>query len=120
MSNMFRNKGWIFQLSFHSHHQSFQFFKRPGPKAGPIHGIDVSVCLSVCLCVCDLVQIYSIPLNRELRDWGFGDLGKWGIGGLGDQRIVIFPTNRNRNRFTDPTSVQIGIGRVGEFQNLQI
>ena len=37
-----------------------------------------------------------------------------------DQRIVIFPTNRNRNRFAEPTSVQIGIGIVCEFQNLQI
>ena len=35
-----------------------------------------------------------------------------------DQRIVIFPANRNRNRFRDPTSVQIGIGIVCEFQNL--
>ena len=25
------------------------------------------------------------------------------------QQIVIFPGNRNRNRFTEPTSVQIGI-----------
>ena len=37
-----------------------------------------------------------------------------------DQQIVIFPANRNRNRFWEPTSVQIGIGIVREFQNLQI
>ena len=37
-----------------------------------------------------------------------------------DQRIVIFPTNRNRNRFAEPTSVKIGIGIVCEFQNLQL
>ena len=37
-----------------------------------------------------------------------------------DQQIVIFPTNRNRNRFAEPTSVRIGIGIVSEFQNLQI
>ena len=36
------------------------------------------------------------------------------------QRIVIFPANRNRNRFVDPTSVQIGIGKSHEIQNLQI
>ena len=35
-----------------------------------------------------------------------------------DQRIVIFPANRNKNRFAEPTSVQIGIGIVFEFQNL--
>ena len=32
-----------------------------------------------------------------------------------DQRIVIFPANRNRNRFVEPRSVQIGIGIVHEF-----
>ena len=37
-----------------------------------------------------------------------------------DQRIVIFPANRNRNRFAEPTSVRIGIGIVREFQNLRI
>ena len=37
-----------------------------------------------------------------------------------DQRIVIFPANRNRNRFLEPTFVQIGIGIVSEFQNLRI
>ena len=37
-----------------------------------------------------------------------------------DQRIVIFPALRNRNRFAEPTSVQIGIGIVCESQNLQI
>ena len=36
------------------------------------------------------------------------------------QRIVIFPANRNRNRFAEPTSVRIGIGIVREFQNLRI
>ena len=39
---------------------------------------------------------------------------------ISDQRIVIFPANRNRNRFTEPTSVQIGIGIVWEFQNMRI
>ena len=34
--------------------------------------------------------------------------------------VVIFPANRNRNRFAEPTSVRIGIGIVCEFQNLQI
>ena len=37
-----------------------------------------------------------------------------------DQRIVIFPANRNRKRFAKPTSVQMGIGIICEFQNLQI
>ena len=37
-----------------------------------------------------------------------------------DQRMVIFPANRNRNRFAEPSSVQIGIGIVLEFQNLRI
>ena len=36
------------------------------------------------------------------------------------QRIVIFPANRNRNRFAEPTSVQIGKGIVHESQNMQI
>ena len=40
--------------------------------------------------------------------------------GGSDQQIVIFPTNRNRKRFAEPTSVQIQIGIVREFQNLQI
>ena len=40
--------------------------------------------------------------------------------GCSDQRIVIFPANRNRNRFAEPTSVRIGIGIVREFQNLRI
>ena len=31
------------------------------------------------------------------------------------QRIVVFPANRNRNRFAEPNSVQIGIGIVCEF-----
>ena len=34
-----------------------------------------------------------------------------------DQRIVIFPANRNRNRFAEPTSVRIGIGIFCESQN---
>ena len=38
------------------------------------------------------------------------------IRNISDQRIVIFPVNRNRNRFAEPTSVKI----VCEFQNLQI
>ena len=38
----------------------------------------------------------------------------------GDQRIVVFPANRNRNRFAEATSVRIGIGIVCEFQNLRI
>ena len=29
-----------------------------------------------------------------------------------DQRIVIFPANRIRNRFAEPSSVRIGIGIV--------
>ena len=37
-----------------------------------------------------------------------------------DQRIVIFPANRNRNRFAESTSVRIGMGIVCEFQNLGI
>ena len=36
------------------------------------------------------------------------------------QRKFIFPTNRNRNIFAEPTSVQIGIGILCELQNLQI
>ena len=43
-----------------------------------------------------------------------GDIAEPGSG----QRIVIFPANRNRNRFAEPTSVGIGIGIVCEFQNL--
>ena len=37
-----------------------------------------------------------------------------------DQQIVIFPMNRNRNRFAEPTSVQIGVGIASEFQNMRI
>ena len=37
-----------------------------------------------------------------------------------DQRIVIFPAKRNRNRFADPASVRKGIGIVCVFQNLRI
>ena len=37
-----------------------------------------------------------------------------------DQQIVIFPANRNRNRFAEPTSVRIGIGIVCESKNLHI
>ena len=39
-----------------------------------------------------------------------------------DQRIVIFPANRNRNRnrFAELTSVRIGIGIVCELQSLRI
>ena len=29
-----------------------------------------------------------------------------------DQQIVIFPANRSRNRFAEPTSVQVGIGII--------
>ena len=36
------------------------------------------------------------------------------------QRTFIFPTNRNRNIFAEPTSVQIGIGILCELQALQI
>ena len=36
------------------------------------------------------------------------------------QRIVIFPVNRNRNRFAEPASVWIGIGIVHESQNMRI
>ena len=39
---------------------------------------------------------------------------------VSDQSIVIFPANRNRNIFAQPTSVRIGIGMVHEFQNLEI
>ena len=39
---------------------------------------------------------------------------------LSDQRIIIFPANRNRNRLAESSSVQIGIGIVCEVQNLQI
>ena len=34
--------------------------------------------------------------------------------------MVIFPANRNRNRFAEPSSVRIGIGIVREFQILRI
>ena len=43
-----------------------------------------------------------------------------GRGQTSDQWIVIFPMNRNRNRFAEPTSVRIGIGIVCEFQHLRI
>jgi hypothetical protein len=39
---------------------------------------------------------------------------------VSDKRIVIFPANRNRNRFAEPTSVRIGIRIVREFQNMGI
>ena len=45
--------------------------------------------------------------------------GVW-IVAVSVQRIVIFPTNRIRNRLAEPTSVRIGIGIVREFQNLRI
>ena len=34
--------------------------------------------------------------------------------------LVIFPANRNRNTFAEPSSVRIGIGIVCECQNLRI
>ena len=37
-----------------------------------------------------------------------------------DEQLVIFPTNRNMNRFVEPTSVEIGIGIVCESQFLRI
>ena len=43
-----------------------------------------------------------------------------GILYLSDQWIVISPPNRNRIRFTEPTTVRIGIGIVCESQNLRI
>ena len=39
---------------------------------------------------------------------------------ISDQQIVIFPANRNRNRFAGSISVRIGIGIVCVFQNLRI
>ena len=35
-------------------------------------------------------------------------------------KIVIFPANWNWNRLAEPTSVQIGIGIICEFQRLKI
>ena len=39
---------------------------------------------------------------------------------ISDQQIVIFPANRNRNKFAEPTFIQIGIGIVCESKNLRI
>ena len=39
---------------------------------------------------------------------------------ISDQRLVIFPANKNRNRFAEQIFVRIGIGIVLEFQNLRI
>ena len=36
-----------------------------------------------------------------------------------DQRTVIFPANRNRNKFAEPTSVLIEIGIVHESQTCE-
>ena len=48
-------------------------------------------------------------------------IGPWAVWtGDSDPEIIIFSTNRNRNRFAEPTSVQIGIGIFCEFQNLRI
>ena len=49
--------------------------------------------------------------NFRVSQGGYGD---WSS----DQQIVIFPANRIRNRFAEPTSVRIGI--VCEFQKLRI
>ena len=35
-------------------------------------------------------------------------------------KIVIIVANKNINKFAQPTSSQVGIGIVHEFQNLQI
>ena len=39
---------------------------------------------------------------------------------INDQRIGIYPANRNWNRFAEPTSARIGIGIVCESRNLGI
>ena len=60
-------------------------FNRPGPRAGSIHSIDLSVCLFVCLSVC-LFAILSRPIYflspyiKRLGNWGIGGLGDLGIG----------------------------------------
>ena len=38
---------------------------------------------------------------------------------LGVERIGMFPANRNRNRFAEPTSLQIGTGIVCKLPNLR-
>ena len=35
-------------------------------------------------------------------------------------KLFFLPVNRNMKKFAEPTAVQIGIGRVHEFQNLRI
>ena len=70
-------------------------------------------------------MISSINLKLQLPPLAiqclpFAGFLNCGILGVSDQGIVNFPANRNRNRFAEPTSTQIEIGVVCEFQNLGI
>ena len=42
-----------------------------------------------------------------------------GTDGISVQQIVIFPANRNMNRFEESTSVGIGIGKICEFKTCE-
>ena len=65
------------------------------------------------------------PLDNSYRDNPWGNYGEKLVVVIiihdpGVRRIVIFSANKIRNRFSKPTSVQIGVGIVCVFQNLQI
>ena len=64
--------------------------------------------------------VYCKPYvrNTKLSDIRHMTWDRWHV--TSDQRIVIFPANSNMNRFAEPTSLQIGIGIVCEFQDLRI
>ena len=64
-----------------------------------------------------VLSINEIVINMTEFDFFF-DQVSWSSSS--DQRIVTFTANSNSNRFTEATSVRIGIGIVHEFQNLQI
>ena len=63
--------------------------------------------LCVCICETSLLPICSFVCYIQVVQ-------------LSDQQIVIFPANRNRIRFAEPTFIRIGIGIVRESKNLQI
>ena len=81
----------------------------------------------------------SLPTTRQ-GQWPEGPWREWGgymrftlqdvlcllsctascISGQWSANRYFFTANRNRNRFAEPSSVWIGIGKICEFQNLQI
>ena len=58
--------------------------------------------------------------SRPRWTWPFANLHTKSSSSFSVQWIVIFPTYRNRNRFAEQTSVNIGIEIVCDFQNLRI